>query len=63
MLVWLAPFLAACSQNKDTPVNHEIKDKGEVMDIQPVSSVSASKIPPMDASVPEVYETATFGLG
>ncbi len=55
--------LWACSQSA-TPTAHQQLDTAEAgMPLLQQEQTSPASIPPIDAAVPDIIETATFGLG
>jgi hypothetical protein len=52
-----------CSPTKETRANHESKTNKNIVRPAYETGTDSSLIPPIDAAVPSVFETASFGLG
>lgn len=64
LLLGVALWLWGCSQNK-APINpQEVNNTEATMNSSELAIASSTlTIPPIDAAAPDVFETATFGLG
>jgi hypothetical protein len=63
LLLSALSFLGACSPAKDPQAKHEAQPTEVDMNLAHQIQTESPAIPPIDASVPAVYETASFGLG
>ena len=62
-LIWLALINYGCSQNEAPAADKILISKDQSMVLPSEARTSSPGIPPIDAAAPEVYQTATFGLG
>jgi hypothetical protein len=62
-LIWLALTNSGCSRDVTPEVEKIMKSKEKTMILSSEVRTSSSDIPPIDVAAPEVYQTATFGLG
>ena len=56
-------FLWACSPAMDSQASHESKKTEGTMNLAHKMETDVPEIPPIDAKVPSIFETASFGLG
>ena len=59
----LMVLLTACSQNRESAGRPEEKSMGGGLNTGVQVDRAQVTIPPIDASAPAVFKTATFGLG
>ena len=63
---WLFAFcmlLWGCTEYTPSPINTALQAKEQSMASEFNTALRSQVIPPIDAAAPEVFETATFGLG
>ena len=56
LIMGWVPLLGACTQPMDTMVGTAVANDESSLNID-------KRVAPIDATVPEVFETASFGLG
>lgn len=64
LLLGIAFWLGGCSQNTAPVSPQEVNTTEATMNSSEIAIATPTlTIPPIDAAAPEVFETATFGLG
>jgi len=61
-LLSMSLLFFACSQNNTPEAEQTIRLKEDTMQLSSIENAS-SRIPPIDAAAPKIFQTATFGLG
>jgi len=63
LLILGLSFMWACSPSMDTPASHESKTMEANVNLAYKKETESLTIPAIDAAVPAIVETASFGLG